>query len=123
MGENDMKKIPRGRPKKNKDLGDEQEEQVKSEMKEPVEFIDIPGRKEKIKKVFVDLIKTRVPEINRKFSMHDYLAPGGTKGLIREKMNGDFYVDDRYLVREIISELRIEGFLYHVGGNLYSRLK
>ena len=79
------------------------------------------NRKEELKEALLEHLSEIVPDKNSKFDIDKVLCPKGTKGSLRDYLEGDLKPADRYLIREILQELKNKE-LVHIGGKWWARI-
>lgn len=76
-----------------------------------------------VKKALIAVIEKLQPELNRKFDIRKIIAPGGTRGLLRDELKKKLLPEDRKIVSSIFADLKKEKILYHIAGTFWTRLK
>ena len=81
------------------------------------------SRKEFLRENLIEHLEDIAPETDRKFNMSLVCEQSHTRGSFRDFMEGDFKPEDKKLFREILQDLKNEGYLLHVGGRGWARLE
>lgn len=78
-------------------------------------------RRSELKEALLEHILEIAPEKNVKFDIDKILHSRETKGTLRDYLDGDLKPEDRYLIKEILQELKGKE-LYHIGGKWWTRI-
>ncbi len=108
--------MPRGRPKK---IKEEVNEEVKDVNKRNLKDV-YDKRKDMLREAFLKCVDKYNSKY--KFDYLDYMNTTGGHGYIPGMLKERFDFDPK-LFRELLRDLCNEGFLYHVGGRLYTKVK
>jgi len=79
-------------------------------------------RKGTIRKHIIDIINEHSPEVMRSFNMNDVMEPGGTRGLLRQRLP-DLKHEEKKIFNEVLQDLKNEKILFHKTSKFWARLK
>jgi len=79
-------------------------------------------RKEYLKEKLVEHLKTIPTEKSRKILMNKVFHPSIVSGSFKDYLKGDLKEADKKVLREIISELKDEKFMYHIDSDRWALL-
>ena len=72
------------------------------------------SRKEYLREELIKHLKTIPTEKNRKILMNKVFNPAIVSGSFKDYLKGDLKEADKKVLKEIISELKDEKFMYHI---------